>query len=138
MRAPAFLFIAVAVLGCNKKDDAATAAKADPAPTAAPAPAPAPAAAPAAAPAVVVDVANLPGVWHIAGRPEVVWTFKDGGAIHIKTSITEYDGKYAIDGKKLTISAQDVQTKTYDLVEASPAKLAIKDVDYSSTTELVH
>ena len=93
-------------------------------------------AAPSAAP--TRDVAKLPGTWHLSDRPEVVWTFRPDGNIHIKTSVTEFDGTYKLEGEKLTIAAKDTETKTYDLGEVSDGKLTMKDVKYSVTSTWVH
>jgi len=139
MRKLALLMFVLAI-GCGKKKDDAPAQTAsgsapasDKAPDKAPDKTPDK---PAAAP--VKDPTKLPGTWHIDGRPEVVWTFNADGTVHIKTSVTEYDGKYTLDGTKLTIEAKDTKTKVYEVAEMSDTTLALTDTEYSDTTKWVH
>src|SRR5262245_17695798 len=111
MRALPLVLITFAT-ACSTKKDAPTRGNA-PATTAAP------------SAAATRDVAKLPGTWHLSDKPDVVWTFRPDGGVHIKTSFTQYDGTYQIDGTKLTIAAKDIPTKIYDLGEVSDAKLTM-------------
>jgi uncharacterized protein (TIGR03066 family) len=131
MRALPLVLIALTTACSTKKDAPAS----QPAPTPAAA-SPTTTAAPSAAP--TRDVAKLPGTWHLSDNPNVVWTFRPDGGVHIKTSVTEYDGTYQLDGAKLTIAAKDLPTKIYDLGEVSDAKLTMTDTKFNDKSTWVH